>query len=180
MAELTAAAVAELMAKPKSASWMRQCGDAVGLYVKAVERPVAQPVGRVGGAGDPGDRLAYRMWSVLVESQKVYTEKYADPVALSASQATNPLDGLDWQDARNQGGDNFTYKGVKFATRGGVLHWRRAKGRWVPEDGRGVATLQALPGTGPERGGGRALELLVPQLVLSSRDGDLGLGTRFL
>ena len=102
-------------------------------YVKAVERPVARPVGTAGGGGDPRDRLAYRIWSVLVESQKAYTEKFADPAALSASQATNPLDGLAWQDARNQGGDNFTYKGIKFATRGGVLHWRTAKGRWVPE-----------------------------------------------
>ena len=49
------------------------------------------------------------------------------------SQATNPLDGLAWQDARQQGGDNFTYKGIKFATRGSVLHWQTAKGRWVPE-----------------------------------------------
>ena len=131
--ELTAAAVAELMSKPRLASWMRQSGDALGEYVKTVGRPIARPVGRVGGDGDPGDRLAYRMWSVLTESQKAYTEKYADPAALSASQATNPLDGLDWQGARNQGGDNFTYKGIKFATRGGVLHWRTAKGRWVPE-----------------------------------------------
>ena len=131
--ELTATTVAELMGKPKLASWMRQCGGALGDYVKTVGRPVAQPVGRVGGGGDPGDRLACRMWSMLVESQKAYTEKYADPAALSASQATNPLDGLDWQGARNQGGDNFTYKGITVATRGGVLHWRTAKGRWVPE-----------------------------------------------
>ena len=73
------------------------------------------------------------MWSMLVESQRAYTEKFADPAALSASQTTNPLDGLAWQDARHQGGDHFTYKGIKFATRGGVLHWRTAKGRWVPE-----------------------------------------------
>ena len=84
---MTAAAVAELMAKAELASWMRQCGDALGDYVKAVERPVARPVGR---GGDPGDRLAYRMCSVLVESQKAYTKKYADPAALSASQATKP------------------------------------------------------------------------------------------
>ena len=70
---------------------------------------------------------------MLVESQKAYTEKYADPAALSASQATNPLDGLDWRDARNQGGDNFTYKGIKFDSRGWVLHWRTAKGSCVPE-----------------------------------------------
>ena len=25
------------------------------------------------------------------------------------------------------------YKGIKFATRGGVLHCRTAKGRWMPE-----------------------------------------------
>ena len=31
--ELTATAVVELMAKPKLASWMRQCGDALGDYV---------------------------------------------------------------------------------------------------------------------------------------------------
>ena len=146
--ELTATAVAELMAKPKLASWMRQCGDALGDYVKAVGRPVAQPMGRVGGGGDPGDRLAYRMWSVLVESQKAYTEKYADPAALPASQATNPLDGLDWHDARSQGGDNFTYKGIKFATRGGVLHWWTAKGRWVPETAVASQPCKRCPGLG--------------------------------
>ena len=70
---------------------------------------------------------------MLVESQRAYTEKFADPAALSASQATNPLDGLVWQDFRHQGGDNFTYKGIQFATRGDVLHWRTAKGHWVPE-----------------------------------------------
>ena len=59
---------------------------------------------------------------MLVHSQKACTEKFADPAALSASQATKPPDGLDWQNARNQGGDNFTNKGIKFATRGGVLH----------------------------------------------------------
>ena len=131
--DLAATAITELLARPKLASWMRQCGDALGDYVKTVERLVARPVGRAGGGGDPGDRLAYRMWSVLVESQKAYMEKFADPAALSASQATNPLDGLSWQDTRGQGGDNFTYKGIKFATRGGVLHWRTAKGRWVPK-----------------------------------------------
>ena len=131
--DLIAATVTELLAKPKLVSWMRQCGDALGVYVKAVERPVARPVGRAGGVGDPRDQLAYRMWSVLAEFQKAYTEKFADPAALSASQATNPLDSLAWQDAWNQGGDKFTYKGIKFATRGGVLHWRTTKGRWVPE-----------------------------------------------
>ena len=134
MPELTAAPVTELMAKPKLASWMRQYGDVLGNYVKAVERLVARPVGRVGGGGgDPGDRLAYQMWSVLVESQKAYTGKYAHPAELSASQATNLLEGVDWRKPRNQGWDNVTYKGIKFATRGGVLHWRTAKRRWVPE-----------------------------------------------
>ena len=99
VSNLTNVAITELLAKSKLASRMRQCGDAWGKYVKAVERPVAPPVGRVGGGGDHADRLAYRMWSVLVESQRAYTEKFADPAALSASQATNPLDGLAWQDA---------------------------------------------------------------------------------
>ena len=49
--ELTATAVTERMAKPKLASWKPQCGDASSDYVKAAERPVAQPVGRVGGGG---------------------------------------------------------------------------------------------------------------------------------
>ena len=60
------------------------------------------------------------MWSVLVEFQRAYTEKLADPATLSASQATNPLDVLASPDARQQGRDNFTHKGIKFATRGGV------------------------------------------------------------
>ena len=128
--DLTTAAVTELLAKPKLASWMRPCGDALGDCVRAMERLVAPPVGRAGGGGDHGDRLAYRMWSMLVEVQRA---KFADPAALSASQATNPLDGLAWQDARNQGGDNFTYKGIKFTTRGRVLHRRTVEGRWVLE-----------------------------------------------
>ena len=97
--DLTAAAVTYLLAKPKWASWMRQCGDALGDYVKAVERAVAQAVGRAGGGGDHGERLVYRMWSMLVESQKAYTEKFADPAPLCALQETNPLDRLAWQDA---------------------------------------------------------------------------------
>ena len=40
----------------------------LGDYVRAVERPVARPVGKAGGDGDHGDWLAYRMWAVLVES----------------------------------------------------------------------------------------------------------------
>ena len=96
ISDLTNTAITELLAKSKLASRMRQCGDALGNYVKAAERPVAPPVGRAGGGGDHADRLAYRMWSVLVESQRAYTEKLADPAALSASQATNLLDGLAW------------------------------------------------------------------------------------
>ena len=123
--DLTSAAVTELLAKPKLASWMRQCGDALGHYARAVERPLARPVGRAGGGGDHGDWLAYRMWSVLVQSQRAYTEKFADRAALSALQATNPLDGLASQDARKQGCDNFTYK---------VCHERRGV---AVEDGQG-------------------------------------------
>ena len=80
--DLTNAAVAELLAKLKLALWMRQCGDALGDYVRAVERPVARSVGRTGAGGDHGDQLAYWMWSMLVESQRAYTEKFADPAAL--------------------------------------------------------------------------------------------------
>ena len=112
---------------------MGQCGDALGYYVMGLERPVARPLGTAVGGGGHGDRLAYQIWSVFVESQRAYTEKSGNLAALSALQATNPLDGLAWRDARQQGGDNFTYNGIKFATRGGVLHWRTAKGRWVRE-----------------------------------------------
>ena len=100
------------------------------------------------GGGDPGDRPAYWMWSVLVESRKAYTEKYVDPAALSASRATNPLDGLDWHDARNQRGDNFTYQGIKFSTSGRVLHRRTAKGRWVPQTAVASQPSKRCPGLG--------------------------------
>ena len=64
---------------------------------------------------------------------RAYSEKSADPAALSSSQADNPLDSLSRTVACQRGSDSFTFKGIQFATRGGVLHWRTAKGRWVPE-----------------------------------------------
>ena len=70
---------------------------------------------------------------MLVESQRAYSEKSADPAALSSFQTENPLDCLTWNEARQRGGDNFAFKGIKFATKGGILHWRTPKGRWVPE-----------------------------------------------
>ena len=70
---------------------------------------------------------------MLVESQRAISEKFADPAALLSSQAKNPLDSFSWIEARQRGGDGFTFEGIKCATRGGVLHWRTAKGRWVLE-----------------------------------------------
>ena len=70
---------------------------------------------------------------MLVESHRAYFENFADPAALSSSRAENPLYSLSWTTARQRGGDSFTFAGIKCATRGAVLHWRTAKGRWVPE-----------------------------------------------
>ena len=88
----------------------------------AVERPLARPTGRQGGGCDHGDRLAYKVWTVLVESQRAYFEKFANPAALSSSEAENLPDSLSWNEVRQRGDDSFTFKGIKFATWGGVLH----------------------------------------------------------
>ena len=114
--DLTSETIKEVMAKPQMASWMRHCRDALQDYVAAVDRPVARPTGRQGGGCNLRDRLAYRAWLVLVESQRAYAEKFANPATLSSSQAANPLDSLSWVHARQRGGDNFTFKGIKFAT----------------------------------------------------------------
>ena len=77
--DLTSETIKEVMAKPQMASWMRHCRDALQDYVAAVDRPVARPTSRQGGGCDTRDRLACRAWSVLVESQCAYAEKFANP-----------------------------------------------------------------------------------------------------
>ena len=180
MPDLTAATITELLVKPKLASWMRQCGDALGDYVKAVERPVARPVGRAGGGGDHGDRLAYRMWSELVKSQKAYTEMFADPAALSASQATNPLDGLALAGRPEPRWGQLYLQRYQVCHEGRGVALEDSQRPLGARDSWGIATLQALPGHRPERGGSPALALPVPQQVLNSRDRNLGMGARFL
>ena len=56
-------------------------------------------MGRQSGVCDPRDGLAYRVWSMLGESQRAYAAKFAES-ALSSSQAANPLDSLSWTDVR--------------------------------------------------------------------------------
>ena len=100
----------------------------------AVERPLVRATGQGEAGGcNHGDRLAYKVWTVLVESQQAYSEKFTDPAALSSSQADNPLESLTWHEACQRGGDSFTFKGIKFVTKVGVHHWSTAKGRWVPQ-----------------------------------------------
>ena len=80
--------------------------------------------------GPSSDRWrARRGGKGVVESHRAYSEKFADPAALLSSQLENPLDSLTWTEARQRGGDSFTFKGIEFATRGTVLHWRTAQGR---------------------------------------------------
>ena len=88
--DLTAAAIKEIMAKPKMASWIRLCGDALQDSLGVADRPVVCPTGQQGGGCNHWDCLAYRVWSVLVESQRACSEKFADPATLLSSQAANP------------------------------------------------------------------------------------------
>ena len=82
-----------------------------------------------------GDRLAYRLCGIILDSQHAYARRYVSDGSSRADPA-NPLDALSWTEAVRRGGPSFKYKGIDFAMRQGVLHWMSKKGRWIPVSAR--------------------------------------------
>ena len=82
-----------------------------------------------------GDRLAYRIWGIILDSQQAYAQRFTSD-SNSRGDLSNPLDAMSWPDAVKSGGPYFKYEGIDFATRQGVLHWMSKKGRWVPVTAR--------------------------------------------
>ena len=121
----------------KVASWMRQSGGALRDYVRSASAAPARPSDVMGNAMEcpRGDRLAYRIWGIILDSQQAYAQRFA-PESSSRADPSNPLDAMSWPDAVKNGGPSFKYKGIDFAMRQGVLHWMTKKGRWVPISAR--------------------------------------------
>ena len=141
--DLTAEAVEQMLGGDKVASWMRQSSEALRDYVRSASAAPARLFDVMGNAMEcpRGDRLAYRIWGIILDSQQAYAQMFA-PESSSRANPSNPLDAMSWPDAVKNGGPSFKYKGIDFAMRQGVLHWMTKKGRWVPISARPFGDCQ--------------------------------------
>ena len=135
--DLNVAAVEQFLGGDRVASWMRQSGEALRDYLRSADAASVRPSDVMGNALEcpRGDRLAYRLWGIIPDSQHAYTQRYVSDDS-SRANPTNTLDALSWSEAVQRGGPAFKYKGIGFAMRQGVLHWMSKKGRWIPVSAR--------------------------------------------
>ena len=82
------------------ASWMRQSGEAVRDYVRSSDVEPLWPSDVMGNTMEcpRGDRLAYRLWGIIVDSQHACAQRYVSDDSSGADPA-NPLDALSWSEA---------------------------------------------------------------------------------
>ena len=118
------------------ASWMRQSGEALRDYLRSVDTAPVRLSNVMGNAMEcpRGDRLAYRLPGIILDSRHAYAQRYVSDD--SRADPANTLDALSWSEAVPRGGPSFKYKGIDFAMRQGVLHWMSKKGRWIPVSAR--------------------------------------------
>ena len=130
--DLITEAVEQLLGGDKVASWMRQSGKALRDYVRSASAAPVRPSDVMGNAMEcpRGDRLAYGIWGIILDSQQAYAQRFTSD-SNGRADPFNPLDAMSWPDAVKSRGPSFKYKGIDFATRQGVLHWMSKKGRWV-------------------------------------------------
>ena len=95
--------------------------------------PVVRPLDGTGNPADTprDDLLADRMWGILTDSRTAHVGSL-DSIDNGNAHLGNPLDSLTCEEASPRGGQTFTYKGITFAVRRGVLHWLTECGQWVP------------------------------------------------
>ena len=121
--ELNVVAVEQFLGGDRVASWMRQSGEALLDYPRSSDTAPIRPSDVMGNAMECpiGDRLAYRLWGIILDSQHAYAQHYVSDDSSRADPA-NPLDALSWSEAVQRGSPSFKHKGIDFAMRQGVLH----------------------------------------------------------
>ena len=135
--DLNVAVVEQFLAGERVASWMQQSREALCDYLHSSDTAPVRPSDVMGKAIEcpRGDRLAYRLWRIILDSRHTYAQHYVSDDSSRADPA-NPLDALSWSEAVQRGSPSFKYKGIDFAMRQGVLHWMLKKGRWIPVSAR--------------------------------------------
>ena len=135
--DLNVAAVEQFLGGDRVASWMRQSGEALRDYVPSADVAPFWPSNVMGNAMEcpRGDRLAYSLWGIILDSQHAYARRYVSDGS-SRADPTNELYALSWSKAVQGGGPSFKYKGIDFTMQQGVLHWMSKKGRWIPVSAR--------------------------------------------
>ena len=103
--DLNMAAVEQFLGGDRVASWMRKSGEALRDYVCSADVAPVRPSDVMGNPMEcpRGDRLAYRLWGIILDSQHAYTHRYVTDDS-SRADPTNPLDALSWSDAVQRGG----------------------------------------------------------------------------
>ena len=76
--DLNVAAVEPFLGGDRVASWMRQSGEALRDYVRSADAAPVRPSDVMGNAMEclRGDRLAYKLWGIILDSQHAYTQRY--------------------------------------------------------------------------------------------------------
>ena len=82
-------------------------------------------------AVDPEERLAWRVWDCVSQSQAAYARRYAGTHGKSSSESSQYA---TLEEAWKEQGSAFTWRSVKFREVGGVLQWQSRQGEWIPVD----------------------------------------------
>ena len=84
---------------------MRQSGEALRDYVRCASAAPVRPSDVMGNAMEcpRGDRLAYRIWGIILDSQQAYAQRFTSDFN-SRADPSNALDAMSWPDAVKSGG----------------------------------------------------------------------------
>ena len=95
--DLTTEAVEHMLGSDKVASWMRQSGEALRDYVRSASAAPVRPSDVMGNAMEcpRGDRLAYRICGIILDSQQAYAQRFTSD-SNSRADPSNPLDAMSW------------------------------------------------------------------------------------
>ena len=93
--DLNVAVVEQFLGGDRVASWMQQSGEALRDYVHSSDAAPIRLSDVMGNAMEcpRGDRLAYMLWGIILDSQHAYAQRYVSDDSSRADSA-NPLDAL--------------------------------------------------------------------------------------
>ena len=124
--------IEEFPVRDKFPQWMRESSAALKQFLSANQTPTRphDVGGEVHALPRPGDALAYRIRATMLRSQGAYQQRYH--AKEMSAKAKETVGKLPWEQALQNGGAAFMYRGVRFFTEEGILRWVAANGNHIP------------------------------------------------